>query len=178
MPRRVGTAAVLVIGDEILSGRTREANAATIACRLAEHGIAVREVRIVPDDAAEIAAAVNELRRRYTHLLTTGGIGPTHDDVTADGVARAFGVGIDIDERALAILRARVQPSRLSEARMRTARLPFGADLVVSPMTKAPGFRIGNVFVMAGVPEILQAMLAAACGMLASEGWPRRDAED
>lgn len=174
MPRTAGRAAVLVIGDEILSGRTREGNAATIAEMLAGHAIAVREVRIVPDEREAIAVAVNALRRRYDYLFTTGGIGPTHDDVTADGVAAAFGVGIDVDERARSLIRDRVGAARFNEARLRMARVPFGAELVVSPVAKAPGFRIGNVFVLAGMPPILDAMLEATRPMLDADGWPPR----
>ena len=153
------TAAILVIGDEILSGRTKDKNIGTIADFLTAAGIDLREVRIVPDEAAMIVEAVNALRARYTHLFTTGGIGPTHDDITADCVAQAFGVGIDIDERARAMLLERHKPEDLNAARLRMARIPFGADLIANPVSKAPGFRIGNVHVMAGVPSIMQAML-------------------
>ncbi|GJE28640.1 competence/damage-inducible protein A [Methylobacterium organophilum] len=159
MPDTLVTAAILVIGDEILSGRTKDKNIGAIADRLTETGIDLREVRIVPDEQAEIVAAVNALRARYTYLFTTGGIGPTHDDITADSVAAAFGVGIDVDERARAMLLERIKPEDLNEARLRMARIPFGADLIANPISKAPGFRIGNVFVMAGVPQIMNAML-------------------
>ncbi|GJE38343.1 competence/damage-inducible protein A [Methylobacterium persicinum] len=155
------TAAILVIGDEILSGRTKDKNIGTIADYLTAAGIDLREVRIVPDEADMIVEAVNALRARYTYLFTTGGIGPTHDDITADCVAKAFGVGIDIDERARAMLLERHKPEDLNEARLRMARIPFGADLIANPISKAPGFRIGNVMVMAGVPAIMQAMLDA-----------------
>lgn len=153
------TAAILVIGDEILSGRTKDKNIGTIADFLTAAGIDLREVRIVPDEAAMIVEAVNALRVRYTYLFTTGGIGPTHDDITADCVAQAFGVGIDIDERARAMLLERHKPEDLNAARLRMARIPFGADLIANPVSKAPGFCIGNVHVMAGVPSIMQAML-------------------
>ena len=153
------TAAVLVIGDEILSGRTKDKNVGTIAERLTEIGIDLREVRMVPDIAVEIVAAVNALRARYTYVFTTGGIGPTHDDITADCIAAAFGVGIGVDERARAMLLERHKPEDLNEARLRMARIPEGADLIPNPISKAPGFRIGNVFVMAGVPQIMEAML-------------------
>jgi molybdenum cofactor synthesis domain-containing protein len=153
------TAAILVIGDEILSGRTKDKNIGTIADFLTAAGIDLREVRIVPDEAAMIVEAVNALRARYTYLFTTGGIGPTHDDITADCVAQAFGVGIDVDERARAMLLERHKPEDLNAARLRMARIPFGADLIANPVSKAPGFRIGNVHVMAGVPSIMQAML-------------------
>ncbi|MCJ2011104.1 competence/damage-inducible protein A [Methylobacterium sp. J-076] len=155
------TAAILVIGDEILSGRTKDKNIGTIADYLTAAGIDLREVRIVPDEEDRIVEAVNALRARYTYLFTTGGIGPTHDDITADCVAKAFGVGIDVDERARAMLLERIKPEDLNEARLRMARIPFGADLIPNAISKAPGFRIGNVMVMAGVPGIMQAMLDA-----------------
>ena len=158
MPTSV-TAALLVIGDEILTGRTKDKNIGYIAEYLTGIGIDLREVRIVPDVEEEIVAAVDALRSRYTYLFTTGGIGPTHDDITADSVARAFGVGIGVDPRAVAMLRERYKPDELNEARLRMARIPEGADLIENPISKAPGFRIGNVFVMAGVPAIMQAML-------------------
>ncbi len=153
------TAAILVIGDEILSGRTKDKNIGTIADYLTAVGIDLREVRIVPDEPDAIVAAVNALRAAYTYLFTTGGIGPTHDDITADCVAKAFGVGIDVDPRAKAMLLERHKPEDLNPARLRMARIPDGADLIANPISKAPGFRIGNVFVMAGVPSIMQAML-------------------
>jgi len=155
------TAAILVIGDEILSGRTKDKNIGTIADFLTAAGIDLREVRVVPDEAAMIVEAVNALRARYSYLFTTGGIGPTHDDITADCVAEAFGVGIDIDERARAMLLERHKPEDLNAARLRMARIPFGADLIPNAVSKAPGFRIGNVHVMAGVPSVMQAMLDA-----------------
>ena len=153
------TAAILVIGDEILSGRTKDKNIGTIADYLSAIAIDLREVRIVPDEEAAIVEAVNALRARHTYLFTTGGIGPTHDDITADSVARALGVGIDVDPRAKAMLLERHRPEDLNAARLRMARIPHGADLIANPVSKAPGFRIGNVFVMAGVPTIMQAML-------------------
>lgn len=153
------TAALLVIGDEILTGRTKDKNIGYIAEYLTAIGIDLREVRVVPDVEEEIVSAVNALRRRYTYLFTTGGIGPTHDDITADSIAKAFGVGIGHDPRAVAMLKERYQPHELNEARMRMARIPEGADLIDNPISKAPGFRIGNVFVMAGVPSIMQSML-------------------
>ncbi|MFC4173166.1 competence/damage-inducible protein A [Microvirga sp. GCM10011540] len=153
------TAALLVIGDEILTGRTKDKNIGYIAEYLTGIGIDLREVRIVPDVEEEIVGAVNALRQRYTYLFTTGGIGPTHDDITADCIAKAFGVGIDHDPRAVAMLRERYQPDELNEARLRMARIPDGADLIENPISRAPGFRLGNVFVMAGVPSIMQAML-------------------
>jgi molybdenum cofactor synthesis domain-containing protein len=162
------TAAILVIGDEILSGRTKDKNIGYIAEYLTAIGIDVREVRVVPDDEAEIVNAVNALRTRYTYLLTTGGIGPTHDDITADSVAKAFGVGIDVDERAKAMMLERFKPEDLNEARLRMARIPHGADLVDNPISRAPGFKLGNVVVMAGVPSIMQAMLDAVAPTLST----------
>ncbi|MGO4387122.1 competence/damage-inducible protein A [Microvirga sp. 2YAF29] len=153
------TAALLIIGDEILTGRTKDKNIGYVAEYLTGIGIDLREVRVVPDVEEEIVAAVNALRSRYTYLFTTGGIGPTHDDITADCIAKAFGVGIGHDPRAVAMLRERYQPDELNEARMRMARIPDGADLIENPISKAPGFHIGNVYVMAGVPSIMQAML-------------------
>ena len=153
------TAALLIIGDEILTGRTKDKNIGYIAEYLTGIGIDLREVRVVPDVEEEIVAAVNALRSRYTYLFTTGGIGPTHDDITADSIAKAFGVCIGVDPRAVALLQERYQPHELNEARLRMARIPEGADLIENPISKAPGFRIGNVFVMAGVPSIMQAML-------------------
>ncbi len=153
------TAAVLVIGDEILSGRTKDKNIGTIADYLAGLGIDLREVRVVPDVEAEIVAAVNALRVRYTYLFTTGGIGPTHDDITADSVAKAFGVPIAEDPRAIALLLQRIKPEELNESRRRMARIPQGAALVENAVSKAPGFWLGNVIVMAGVPAVMQSML-------------------
>ncbi len=153
------TAAVLVIGDEILSGRTRDTNSNTIALFLAGLGIDLKEVRVVGDVESEIVAALNALRARYTYVFTTGGIGPTHDDITADAVAKAFGVGIDYHEEALALLAARIKPEDFNEMRRRMARIPFGGHLVKNSVSAAPGFQIENVFVMAGVPRIMQAML-------------------
>jgi molybdenum cofactor synthesis domain-containing protein len=153
------TAAVLVIGDEILSGRTKDKNIGYIAEYLTNLGVDLREVRVVPDVEAEIVEALNALRTRYSYVFTTGGIGPTHDDITADCVAKAFGVSIDVDPRARAMLLTRIAEKDLNEARLRMARIPAGADLIVNRVSSAPGFRIGNVHVMAGVPSIMQAML-------------------
>ncbi len=160
------TAALLVIGDEILTGRTKDKNIGYVAEYLTGIGIDLREVRVVPDVEEEIVAAVNALRQRYTYLFTTGGIGPTHDDITADCIAKAFGVSIDHDPRAVAMLRDRYAPEDLTEARLRMARIPAGADLIENPISKAPGFKIGNVIVMAGVPSIMQAMLDAVAPTL------------
>ena len=156
------TAAMLTIGDEILSGRTRDTNMPHLAQALAAKGIALREARVVPDVEAEIVAAVNALRARYTHVFTSGGIGPTHDDITADAVAAAFGVGIDVREDARAILAANyANPEvELNPARLRMARIPDGAELIENPVSRAPGFTLGNVHVMAGVPAVFQAMVA------------------
>jgi molybdenum cofactor synthesis domain-containing protein len=156
------TAAVLVIGDEILSGRTKDRNVGYIAEYLTNIGIELREARVVPDIEEEIVAALNALRHRYVYVFTTGGIGPTHDDITADAVAKAFGVGIGEDPRALAMMMERYQPGDLTPARRRMSRIPDGADLIENPISKAPGFRIGNVIVMAGVPNIMQAMFDSA----------------
>jgi molybdenum cofactor synthesis domain-containing protein len=155
------TAALLVIGDEILSGRTKDKNIGFIADHCTEIGIRLKEVRIVADDEAAIIAAVNALRPVYTYVFTTGGIGPTHDDITADSIARAFGVSIDVDPRAVALLRERLAEADLTPARLRMARIPEGAALIENSVSKAPGFMIGNVIVMAGVPAIMQAMLHA-----------------
>jgi molybdenum cofactor synthesis domain-containing protein len=155
------TAGLLVIGDEILSGRTKDKNIGYIAEYLTALGIDLKEVRIVGDAEAEIVAAVNGLRARYTYVFTTGGIGPTHDDITAECVAKAFGVMIDYDPRAVAILKERLAQTggELNEARMRMTRIPAGAELVLNKVSAAPGFWLGNVIVMAGVPSIMQVML-------------------
>jgi molybdenum cofactor synthesis domain-containing protein len=155
------TAALLVIGDEILSGRTKDKNIGTIADHLTSIGIRLKEVRVVPDEEEEIIGALNAVRARYDYVFTTGGIGPTHDDITADSVAKAFGVGIDINQQAVNMLLERIPRADLTEARLRMARIPFGAELVENSVSKAPGFFIGNVIVMAGVPRIMEAMLAA-----------------
>ncbi len=157
----VVTAALLVIGNEILSGRTKDRNIGYVAEFLTDIGIDLKEVRVIADEDAAIVAALNALRERYTYVFTTGGIGPTHDDITADAVARAVGVAIDVDPRAVALLRERLAAlgTELNEARMRMTRIPAGAELVPNPISAAPGFWIGNVIVMAGVPSIMQAML-------------------
>jgi molybdenum cofactor synthesis domain-containing protein len=153
------TAAVLVIGDEILSGRTQDTNVSTIARFLAPYGIDLAEVRVVPDVEVEIVAAVNALRRRYTYVFTTGGIGPTHDDITADAIGAAFDLPVKHHPEALALLSPRYKPGDFNERRQRMARMPQGASLIKNPVSTAPGFQIENVFVMAGVPKIMQAML-------------------
>src|SRR3984957_3840857 len=159
--RGIVTAAVLVIGDEILSGRTKDKNIGFIAEYLTGVGIDLKEVRVVPDEEAEVVAAVNALRARYTYLFTTGGIGPTHDDITADCVAKAFGVPLHYHPQAVEIMRARVAATGgvMNEARMRMTRVPEGGELVLNKISGAPGFRIGNVIVMAGIPTVMQAML-------------------
>ncbi|MGR3272866.1 competence/damage-inducible protein A [Thalassococcus profundi] len=157
------TAAMLVIGDEILSGRTRDANMHFLAGELTKHGVDLREVRIVSDDRDAIIAAVNDLRAAHDYVVTSGGIGPTHDDITADCIAAAFGVGIDVRDDARDLLQAHYdrQGSELNAARLRMARIPEGATLIDNPVSVAPGFIIGNVHVMAGVPSVFQAMVAS-----------------
>lgn len=156
------SAAILVIGDEILSGRTKDKNIATICETLTAIGIDVREVRVVGDRHDAIVEALNALRSRYDYVLTTGGIGPTHDDITADAVAAAFGVPLLVHEEALALIAAHAERRGvpMTETRARMARIPEGARLVRNSVSAAPGFVIGNVIVMAGVPVIMEAMLA------------------
>ena len=154
------TAAVLVIGDEILSGRTQDTNTNHIARFLGAMGIDLRECRVVPDVQEEIVTALNALRMRYTYVFTTGGIGPTHDDITGDAVAAAFGVAIDYHPEAMALMAARYKnPADFNEMRKRMARIPDTATLIKNSVSTAPGFQIGNVFVMAGVPMVMRAML-------------------
>jgi molybdenum cofactor synthesis domain-containing protein len=157
------TAAMLVIGDEILSGRTRDSNLHFLAGALARHGIDLKEARVVADDPAAIVAAVNALRASWDHVFTSGGIGPTHDDITADAVAAAFGVAITHRADAMALLQAHYDRSGLpfNAARQRMARIPDGAALIDNPISTAPGFSLGNVHVMAGVPTIFEAMVAS-----------------
>ena len=160
LPPRI-TAAVLVIGDEILSGRTKDQNIGTIADHLIPLGIDLKEVRVVADDEAAIIEAVNALRARATYVFTTGGIGPTHDDITAGSIAKAFGVTIDVDPRAVAIMQPAYEARgfKMTEARLRMARIPAGARLIKNAISAAPGFMLGNVVVMAGVPSIMRVML-------------------
>jgi molybdenum cofactor synthesis domain-containing protein len=155
------TAAMLVIGDEILSGRTRDSNMHHLALQLTERGIRLLEVRVVADDHDAIVAGVVALRAGHDHVFTSGGIGPTHDDITADAVAAAFGVGIGQRADAMALLGAHYERQGLefNEARKRMARIPDGASLIDNPVSIAPGFTIGNVHVMAGVPRIFEAMV-------------------
>ncbi|MBW8841221.1 MAG: competence/damage-inducible protein A, partial [Sphingomonadales bacterium] len=164
---RIWTAALVVIGDEILSGRTQDKNVAQIAAWLNVQGIRLAEVRVVGDVTAAIVEAVNQLRARNDYLFTTGGIGPTHDDITVDAIAEALGVGVTYHPKALATLE-RYYESRggLTEARKRMARVPAGADLIENRVSGAPGIRIGNVFIMAGVPHITAGMLDASTGTL------------
>ena len=164
---RIWKAALLVIGDEILSGRTQDKNIAQVASWLGVQGIRLAEVRVVADDTAAIVEAVNALRARNDYLFTTGGIGPTHDDITVDAVAEALGVEVVIHPEARAILE-RYYESRggLNEARLRMARVPDGAELIPNRMSGAPGIQIGNVFLMAGVPSITAGMLDALTGEL------------
>lgn len=157
------TAAMLVIGDEILSGRTRDANMHYLAGQLTEKGISLKEVRVVSDDADAIVAAVRALSSTYDHVFTSGGIGPTHDDITADCIARAFDDHIDVRDDARALLAAFYEQTgrELNEARLRMARIPDRATLIENPVSVAPGFTLENVHVMAGVPSVFQAMVAS-----------------
>ncbi len=164
----IWTAALLVIGDEILSGRTQDRNVGQIAVWLNLQGIRLAEVRIVPDVPAAIARGVNELRTAYNYLFTTGGIGPTHDDITIDAIAQALGVPVTVDPRARDILEAYYETrGGVSEARLRMARVPQGATLIENRMSGAPGVRVGNIFILAGVPHIAGMMLDALSGTLA-----------
>ena len=165
---RVWTAALVVIGDEILSGRTEEKNIAQVANWLNPQGIRLAEVRVVPDQQEAIVAAVNALRPNHDYVFTTGGIGPTHDDITVDAIAAAFGVPVVIHPEARRILEDyyRDRPLGLTEARLRMARVPDGAELIPNPTSGAPGVRMDNVFILAGVPNIAKAMLEALNGKL------------
>lgn len=158
MPERAPTAGLLIIGNEVLSGRTQDVNVKFLATRLAELGIPLREVRIIPDVAEIIITTVNETRARFTYLFTTGGIGPTHDDITSECVAAAFGVPWEPHPEAWALLEARYPPGGFNAARQRMATMPRGARLITNPVSVAPGFEIGNVFVMAGVPQVMRGM--------------------
>ncbi len=159
-PDRIYTACVLIIGNEILSGRTKDSNLGWLAERLNEAGIRLREARVVSDVEEEIVRAINEVRGRYDYVFTTGGIGPTHDDITADCVAKAFGVPLREHPEALARLAAGYANPEvdLNAARRRMARVPEGGILIDNPVSRAPGFQIGNVYVMAGIPRVMQAM--------------------
>jgi molybdenum cofactor synthesis domain-containing protein len=158
------TACVLIIGNEILSGKTQDANLQFLGLELAKLGIKLAEARVVRDEPEMIVAALNECRGKYTNVFTTGGIGPTHDDITAECVARAFGVPLTLDPDAVERLRrGRVE---LNETRLKMARVPQGATLIDNPVSHAPGFRIGNVFVYAGIPAIMRAMFLASVPLL------------
>ena len=162
---RIWTAALLLIGDEILSGRTQDRNLSPIATWLNLQGIRLAEVRIVPDVEVAIVQAVNELRAKHDYLFTTGGIGPTHDDITIDAIAAAFGVPVIVHPEARRILESFYETrGGVTDARMRMARVPEGAELIPNPESGAPGVRIGNVFIMAGVPSITASMLQALSG--------------
>jgi molybdenum cofactor synthesis domain-containing protein len=152
------TACAIVIGNEVLSGRTRDANIAYLGARLNDLGIRLMEVRVIPDDAAIIADTVNGCRAAFDYVFTTGGIGPTHDDITSACIARAFGVELERNPVALALLEQHYRPEDVTEARLTMADIPVGARLIDNPVSKAPGFQMENVFVMAGVPRIMQAM--------------------
>lgn len=155
------SASVLVIGDEILSGRTQDTNSNYIAKKMAEIGIDTSEIRVIPDIKEVIIDSVNELREKNDYLFTTGGIGPTHDDITAESIALAFGVKIELNESAFSVLKKYYEEigSPFNEVRQRMARIPVGATLIENPVSKAPGFKIENVFVFAGIPKIMIAML-------------------
>lgn len=162
------TAAIIVIGDEILSGRTKDKNVGYIAEHMTQIGIQVKQVRIVADDEDDIVEAVNTLRARYTYVFTTGGIGPTHDDITADCIAKAFGVPLDVDPRALAIIKPHYERRgvEITPARLRMARVPAAAKIIENSLSFAPGFMMENVIVMAGIPGVMQVMLDAAIPLL------------
>jgi molybdenum cofactor synthesis domain-containing protein len=167
MSERIWTAALLVIGDEILSGRTQDRNVSPIASWLNLQGIRLSEVRVVPDQMDRIAEAVNALRSAYDYLFTTGGIGPTHDDITVDAIAGALGVPVVIHPKARAALETYYSTrGGLTDARLRMARVPEGAELIENPMSGAPGIRFGNIFILAGVPHIAAIMLEALSGQL------------
>lgn len=164
---RIWTAGILIIGDEILSGRTQDRNVAQIAQWLNLQGVRLAEVRIVPDIEARIVEAVNALRARYDYLFTTGGIGPTHDDITVDAIAAALGVPVEVHPKARAILEAYYETrGGLTEARLRMARVPAGAALIENSLSGAPGIRHGNIFILAGVPHITTLMLEALSGTI------------
>ncbi|MBU2358953.1 MAG: competence/damage-inducible protein A [Alphaproteobacteria bacterium] len=173
------TAAMLVIGDEILSGRTRDSNMNHLAKVLTEAGIDLKEARVVSDDQTAIVSAVQALSKAYDHVFTSGGIGPTHDDITADAIGAAFGVRVDVRDDARALLQAHYDRAgtTLNDARLRMARIPDGAALIDNPVSTAPGFTLGNVNVMAGVPAVFEAMVASVVSKLAhgapllSETW-------
>ncbi len=166
MTEPIPTAALIVIGTEILSGRTQEANLNPIAVKLGSIGVPLKEAHIVPDVAADIIAAVNALRTRYTYVFTTGGIGPTHDDITVDAVAEAFGLPVVEDPEAHALLAAHFGKKNLNGARLRMARVPQGAKLIKNPVSAAPGIQIENVYMLAGVPVIMESMMDSVVASL------------
>ena len=155
-------AALIIIGNEILSGRTQDKNLSYLANWLNEIGIQLSEVRVIRDEEKVIIDTVNHLRSEYDYVFTTGGIGPTHDDITSLSIARAFGVELEINDKALSILKEYYKDGELTEARMKMTMIPVGAELVDNPVSKAPGFKMDNVFVMAGIPSIMQGMLEGA----------------
>ncbi|MGQ0590135.1 MAG: competence/damage-inducible protein A [Sphingosinicella sp.] len=167
MSERIWTAALLVIGDEILSGRTQDRNVAPVAAWLNLQGIRLGEVRMVPDDLDRIAEAVNVLRAGHDYLFTTGGIGPTHDDITVDAIARALGVAVVVHPKARALLESHyASRGGITEARLRMARVPEGAELIENRLSGAPGIRCGNIFILAGIPQVAALMLEALSGQL------------
>ena len=155
-------AALIIIGNEILSGRTQDKNLSYLANWLNEIGIQLSEVRVIRDEEEIIVDAVNNLRKTYNYVFTTGGIGPTHDDITSLSIAKAFNVDLEINDKALSILKEYYKDSELTDARMKMTMIPKGAELVDNPISRAPGFKIENVFVMAGIPSIMQGMLEGA----------------
>ncbi len=161
------TAAMVIIGNEILSGRTQDSNLSYAATRLNDFGIQMREVRVIPDVEETIIGTVNELRRKFHYVFTTGGIGPTHDDITADSIAKAFGVPLEINPMARALLEEHYGPDNLTEARLRMARVPEGGVLIDNPLSRAPGFQVENVLVMAGVPVVMRSMIDSVAPRLA-----------
>lgn len=154
------TACLIIIGNEILSGRTQEKNCAWIAKELNDTGVRLTEVRVIPDDEPTIIQAVNSCRSHFTYIFTTGGIGPTHDDITSAAIAKAFGVKLERNAEAVALLERHYTPENLNPARLKMAEIPAGATLILNPVSAAPGYRIENVYVLAGVPAIMQAMFA------------------
>jgi molybdenum cofactor synthesis domain-containing protein len=173
MAEKTVTACLLIIGNEILSGRTQDKNLCSIAERLNDWGIRLAEARVIADMEETIVETVNEVRRRFDYVITTGGIGPTHDDITSRSMAKAFGRPHKIHPEARAILERYYEAGRLNEARMRMAMTPEGAELILNPISSAPGFQVENVFVLAGIPRVMEAMLDSLEGRLAG-GRPRR----
>ena len=159
MSKKVITAGIVVIGDELLSGRTQDTNTSYIAKWLEPLGIRVEESRIIKDHESIIINTVREFSKKFTYVFTTGGIGPTHDDITADAIAKAFNLSIDIREDAVCMLKQRYSDKELNKARLRMARIPKGASLIKNPISQAPGFQVNNVFTLAGIPSIMRAML-------------------